>query len=132
LSIEETEKKVVPFTQSEDIKTSLSYLFRTEIGEGLVKVYVKKKKVSYFVYIEVSSLELLRNVEGETLVLCWGVYSDDSSSVDDVKGMNLSPFVKNSLGKFSVELEFGVEQVPLYLSFFYYYLDFLGWKLEPI
>jgi len=66
LSIEETEqKKLIPFTQSEDIKTSLSYLFRTEIGEGLVKVYVKKKKDCFFVYIEVSSLEL-SNVQGET------------------------------------------------------------------
>lgn len=116
LSIEETEQILIPFTQSEDIKTSLSYLFRTEIGEGLVKVYVKKKKDCFFVYIEVSSLEL-SNVKGETLVLCWGLYRDDSSSVDDGKGMNVSPFVVNSVGKFSVELEFDVEQVPLYLSF---------------
>ncbi|CAI8614162.1 unnamed protein product [Vicia faba] len=111
LSIQETEQK-----QSEDIKTALPYLFRTEIGEGLVKVYVKKKKDTYFVYIEVSSLEL-SNVERETFVLCWGVYSHDSSTVDSGKGMNVIPFVKNSLGKFSVELEFGVGQVPFYLSF---------------
>ncbi|XP_004493650.1 isoamylase 2, chloroplastic [Cicer arietinum] len=116
LSVEETEQKFSTFTQSEDIKTALSYLFRTEIGEGLVKVYVKKKKVTYFVYIEVSSLELVR-AEGETLVLCWGVYRDDSLSVNVGKGMNVSPFVQNSLGKFSVELEFDVEQVPFYLSF---------------
>ncbi|CAL5193625.1 unnamed protein product [Lathyrus oleraceus] len=116
LSIEETGQKLISFTQSEDIKTALPYLFRTETGEGLVKVYVKKKKDTYFVYIEVSSLEL-SNVEGETFVLCWGVYSDDSSSLGSGKGMNVSPLVKNSLGKFSVELEFDVEQVPLYLSF---------------
>lgn len=113
LSVEETEQKITPFTQSEDLKTALPYLFRTETGDGLVRVYVTKKKVSYSVYIEISSLELSGG-EGEALVLCWGVYRVDSSSVE---AMNVTPLMQTSQGKFAVELEFDARQVPLYLSF---------------
>lgn len=115
LSVEETEQKVTTFIQAQDLKKAVPYLFRTGISEGLVKVYVTKKKVSSFVYIEVSSLEF---GEGEgTPVLCWGVYRADSSSVDAGTGMNVTPLVKISQGKFTVELEFDAEQVPMYLSF---------------
>ncbi|KAJ1433039.1 Immunoglobulin-like fold [Sesbania bispinosa] len=116
LSIEEIEQQLTPFTKPKDLKTALPYLFRTEIGNGLVRVYVTKKKVSYAVYIEISSFDL-NGSKGETLVLCWGVYRADSSSVDGRTGMSVSPFVQTSLGKFAVELEFDVKQVPLYLSF---------------
>ncbi|ESW34392.1 hypothetical protein PHAVU_001G148700 [Phaseolus vulgaris] len=128
LSIEETEQQVEPFTRPEDLKGALAYLFRTETGGGLVKVYVTKKKDRYFVYIEISSLDVNHCGDSETLVLCWGVYRGDSSCFVDMdstglsgnaaKRMNVSPLVQTSVCKFGVELEFDAKYVPLYLSFF--------------
>ena len=102
-------------------------MFRTETGGGLVKVYVTKRKDRYFVYTEISSLDISGSV-GETLLLCWGVYRSDSSCFVDLDtiglrenaatGMNVSPLVQNSDGNFAVELEFDAKHVPLYLSFF--------------
>ncbi|XP_027350424.1 isoamylase 2, chloroplastic isoform X2 [Abrus precatorius] len=123
LSVEETEQQVTTLIPPQDLKEALAYLFRTEIGGGLVKVYVTKKRASYSVYIEISSLDM-SGVEGETLVLCWGVYRADSSclvhldSMDAATGMNFSPLMQTSLGKFAVELGFDNKHVPLYLSFF--------------
>nr|KYP70678.1 hypothetical protein KK1_009906 [Cajanus cajan] len=128
LSIEETQQQIGTLTRPEDLKGAVAYLFRTETGGGLVKVYVTKKKDRYSVYIEISSLDMSGCGEGETLVLCWGVYRADSScfvdldstglSVNAAKGMNVSPLVQNSGGNFEVELEFDAKHVPLYLSFF--------------
>ncbi|WVZ07981.1 hypothetical protein V8G54_021327 [Vigna mungo] len=128
LSIEETEQQVGTLTRPEDLKGALAYLFRTETGGGLVKVYVTKKKDRYFVYVEISSLDVNHCGESETLVLCWGVYRGDASCFVDMdstglsgiaaKRMNVSPLVQTSVGKFGVELEFDAKYVPLYLSFF--------------
>ncbi|XP_061341364.1 isoamylase 2, chloroplastic [Gastrolobium bilobum] len=121
LSVEETQQQLTAFIKDQDLKRALSYLFRTEIGDGLVKVYVTKKEVRYFVYIEVSSFELGDGErEREKLVLCWGVYRADSSCFLHLGSsvMNLSPLVQISADKFAVELEFDAKQVPLYLSFF--------------
>ncbi|KAK7285392.1 hypothetical protein RJT34_20162 [Clitoria ternatea] len=127
LSVEETEQKVTTFTRPKDQKGTLVFLFRTEIDDGLVKVYVTKKEDRYSVYIEISSLGISSD-EGETLVLCWGVYRADSScfvnldssclSSDAASGMNLSPLVQTSIGKFEVALDFDAKHGPLYLSFF--------------
>ncbi|KAL1312236.1 hypothetical protein HN51_038857 [Arachis hypogaea] len=119
-------------SESEDLKRTLSYLFRTEIGGGLVRVYVTKSNnhLRYSVLIEVSSLDLRVSGQGEKrLVLCWGVYRDDSSCFveldsknsggDAGAGMNLSQFKQNSAEKFVVELDFDAKQVPLYLSFYF-------------
>ncbi|RDX87666.1 Isoamylase 2, chloroplastic, partial [Mucuna pruriens] len=129
LSIEETQQQLGTLTRPEDLKGALVYLFRTETGGGLVKVYVREKKDRYFVYIEVSSLDMSACGEGETMSLCWGVYRADSScfvdldstgmSVNAAKGMmKVIPLVQTSVGKFTVELEFDAKHVPLYLSFF--------------
>jgi len=128
LSIEETEQQVGTFTRPEDLKGALAYLFRTETGGGLVKVYVTKKKDRFLVYIEISSLDVNHCGDSETLVLCWGVYRGDSSCFVDMdstglsgnaaKRMNVSPLVQTSVGKFEVQLEFDAKYVPLYLSFF--------------
>lgn len=128
LSIEVTEEQLGTLTRPEDLKGALAYLFRTESGGGLVKVYVTKGKDRYSVYIEISKLDMSGCSEGETLMLCWGVYRVDSScfvdldssglSVNAAKGMNVSHLVQNSGGKFVVELEFDAKYVPLYLSFF--------------
>ncbi|KAL2320923.1 hypothetical protein Fmac_029892 [Flemingia macrophylla] len=128
LSIEETQQQIGNLTRPEELKGALGYLFRTEIGGGLVKVYVSKKKDRYSVYIEISSLDVSGFGEGEAPVLCWGVYRADSSCFVDLdatglsgnaaKGMNTSPLVQSSGGKFEVQLEFEAKHVPLYLSFF--------------
>ncbi|KAK7334815.1 hypothetical protein VNO80_26580 [Phaseolus coccineus] len=127
---EESEQQVGTFTRPEELKGAgaVVYLFRTETGGGLVKVYVTNKKDRYFVYIEISSLDVNHCGDSETLVLCWGVYRSDSSCFVDMdstglsgnvaKRMNVSPLVQTSVGKFGVELEFDAKYVPLYLSFF--------------
>ncbi|XP_028761634.1 isoamylase 2, chloroplastic-like [Neltuma alba] len=122
VSIEGSKNQVTTFSEAEDLRRALSYLFRTENG-GLVKVHVIKKNVKYSVHVEVSSLE----VHGEGLVLCWGVYRANSSrfevpdfksSATDTKtGMNLSPFQQSLSGNFKIELEFDAKQVPFYFSF---------------
>ncbi|TKY62476.1 Isoamylase 2 [Spatholobus suberectus] len=127
LSVEETLQQLGTLTRPEYLKGASAYLFRTETGGGLVKVYVTKEKDRYSVYIEISSLDMSGG-EGETLLLCWGVYRADSScfvdldstglSVNAATGMNVSPLVQTSRGKFAVELEFDAKHVPLYLSFF--------------
>ncbi|KAG4928022.1 hypothetical protein JHK85_054508 [Glycine max] len=127
LSIEETEQQIGTLTRPEDLKGSLAYLFRTETGGGLVKVHVTRRNDRYSVYIEISSLDISGGV-GEALLLCWGVYRSDSSCFVDLDtiglsenaamGMNVSPLVQNSDGKFAIELEFDAKHVPLYLSFF--------------
>ncbi|MED6181149.1 hypothetical protein PIB30_016905 [Stylosanthes scabra] len=105
-------------SESEDLKRALSYLFRTEIGGGLVRVYVTKSNnhLRYSVLIEVSSLDLSVVGHGEKrLVLYWGVYRADSSSFVEMDSRNLSRAA--GTGKFVVELDFDAKQAPLYLSF---------------
>ncbi|MED6198420.1 hypothetical protein PIB30_066131 [Stylosanthes scabra] len=113
-------------SESEDLKRALSYLFRTEIDGGLVRVYVTKSNnnhLRYSVLIEVSSLDLSVSGHGEKrLVLYWGVYRADSSSFVEMDSKNFSR--DDGMGKFVVELDFDAKQAPLYLSFCF--RSFLG------
>lgn len=59
------------------------------------------------VSVEASSLYLDR------LVLSWGIFRSDASSFMPVE----TPFVRGSVGSFTLELEFEAKQAPFYLSF---------------
>ncbi|KAL6978492.1 isoamylase [Sarracenia purpurea var. burkii] len=104
---------------------SAAYRFRTEIG-GQVKVLVRKKNLKYSVHVEVTSLEL-NNGEDNKLVMSWGIFRSDSSqfmpldfrsSTPDARSRTVeTPFAQESIGKFTVELDFEVSLTPFYLSF---------------
>ncbi|KAL6514717.1 hypothetical protein OROGR_020296 [Orobanche gracilis] len=103
-----------------------TYRFMTDIG-GQLKALVKKKKNNkYGLLIEVESMQL---PEGQgDLFMIWGLYRSDSANfmpLDfQLTGTNSStksntietPFVKHSVGKLSVELEFEEDLAPFYVS----------------
>ncbi|KAA8543207.1 hypothetical protein F0562_021298 [Nyssa sinensis] len=102
-----------------------TYLFRTEIG-GQVKVFVRKEKNKYEVYVEFSSLQPLSSKE-DKLVMNWGLFRSDSSqfmpldfqsSASDARSRTIeTPFVRKSSGKLAIELNFEASLAPFYLSF---------------
>ncbi|KAM5563791.1 isoamylase 2, chloroplastic [Rosa sericea] len=111
VSIEPMEQKFPTGTEETD-KVS-TYLFRTENGD-LVNVFVRNNTVNYSVYVEVSSLQL--SSSADRLVLSWGMYRADSSSLMPSDFIE-TPFIKTSSGTFTLELEFEAKQTPFYLSF---------------
>ncbi|XP_026453931.1 isoamylase 2, chloroplastic-like [Papaver somniferum] len=106
----------------EELENVSSYLFRTEVG-GEVKVIVGERNMKHVVYVEVSSLPSNK----DELVLNWGMYRSDSSFFLPLDPLLLAsgtkpnttqtPLVQKSVGRFSSELEFELNQDPFYLSF---------------
>lgn len=95
-----------------------TYLFRTEKG-GNVKVITRLKNDKYGVDVEISYLKLSGN-DGD-VIMSWGLFRSDSSSLMPLQssdsGIFETPFVKKSLNKLSVELEFDASLAPFYVSF---------------
>ncbi|XP_050363416.1 isoamylase 2, chloroplastic-like [Argentina anserina] len=111
VSIEPMEQKF-PIGAEETDKVS-TYLFRTENGD-LVNVFVRNNTVNYSVYVELSSLQL--SSSSDRLILSWGTYRADSSSLMPLDLIE-TPFKRTSSGSFTLNLEFEAKQTPLYLSF---------------
>ncbi|KAJ9187671.1 hypothetical protein P3X46_003098 [Hevea brasiliensis] len=120
--VQQTEQIFSTTSEVDELKKVSTYLFRTQNG-GNVKVFVRKKNAKYALYIEVSSLEL--GTSDYRLVLTWGIYRSDSSCFMPLDSQHLdpgartmdTPFVQNTFGRFSLELEFEAKQTPFYLSF---------------
>ncbi|XP_075474182.1 isoamylase 2, chloroplastic [Primulina tabacum] len=99
-----------------------SYRFRTEIG-GQLKVLVRKKNNKYEVRVEVSTLH--GEGDGE-LIMSWGLFRSDSSifmplnfqqsSADRKDNIVETPFIKDSVGRLAVELDFDASLAPFYVS----------------
>ncbi|KAF6166558.1 hypothetical protein GIB67_005420 [Kingdonia uniflora] len=105
----------------EELENVATYLFRTEIG-GHVKVYVGRKNMKYTVYIEVSSLPHWAEENG--LILSWGIFRSDSSSLMPLSPRGSAPttrsntsFLQMSTSKLTVEMEFDLSKAPFYLTF---------------
>lgn len=99
-----------------------SYRFRTEIG-GQVKVLVRKKDNKFEVHVEVST----KHGEGDgELIMSWGLFRSDSSifmplnfqqsSAVSKDNVAETPFVKDSLGRLGVQLDFDASLAPFYVS----------------
>lgn len=118
VSVEPDLKRFSRNTEVEKPEKASTYLFRTEIG-GLVNVFVRKNNVNCIVCVEVSYLEL--PTSDDRLVLSWGTYRSDSSSllpIDfETSAPVETPLNKNSFGRFAVEFEFEAKEIPCYLSF---------------
>lgn len=105
------------------VKQQLSrYLFRTE-NEDHVKVMVERKKKNFSVSIEVWSVQL--STSKNKLFLNWGLFRSDSSHFipleslpDASSAIDENQFLLKSLETLAVELEFGPNLAPFYLSFF--------------
>lgn len=108
----------------DELENVSTYLFWTDTGDQ-VKVYVGKKYMKYVVYIEASfSSEWMDENE---LVLLWGVYRSDSSSLmplepqsstsDSTSSINQTPFTQKSLRTHALAMEFDSDDAPFYLSF---------------
>ncbi|KAI3506730.1 hypothetical protein L1887_21293 [Cichorium endivia] len=95
-----------------------TYLFRTEKG-GHVKVITGLKNNKYRVNVEVSSLQL--NSNDDDVVMSWGLFRSDSSSLIPLESSDSrifeTLFVNKSLNKLSAELEFDANIAPFYVSF---------------
>ncbi|KAF8401630.1 hypothetical protein HHK36_012576 [Tetracentron sinense] len=123
-SVDQIGPSLATNSKIEELQKLSSYLFRTEIG-GQVKVYVGRKNMKYAVYIEVSSLQQGNNED--KLVLSWGIFRSDSSCLlppdrqssasETRSSATETPFMRKSVGKFALELEFESNQAPFYLSF---------------
>ncbi|KAF9604702.1 hypothetical protein IFM89_009138 [Coptis chinensis] len=108
----------------EELEAASTYSFRTD-RDNQVKVFIGRKNMTYVVYIEVSSLP--EWINENKLVLSWGMYRSDSSSLIPLKpqgsasgsisSINLTPFAQNSFGKHTLQMEFESDQAPFYLSF---------------
>ncbi|KAJ0979635.1 hypothetical protein J5N97_015109 [Dioscorea zingiberensis] len=130
-SIEQVQQDTSIYDTEEDLERVVSYLFRAEVG-GLVKVFVGVGSIKCSVFIEVSSLPNFTS--DHKLALCWGIFRSDSSCflLPDLEslapetsqladesqlGSFKTPFVQNSSGIYTVNLEFDCAQVPFYLTF---------------
>ncbi|KAG8364039.1 hypothetical protein BUALT_Bualt19G0084700 [Buddleja alternifolia] len=101
-----------------------TYRFMTEMG-GQLKVLVKKKKNNkYGVYVEVESLQICEGYKEPIMI--WGLFRSDSasfmpldfqeSSPDNKYSTIETPFVKDSVGRLAVELDFEASLAPFYVS----------------
>ncbi|KZV17747.1 isoamylase isoform 2 [Dorcoceras hygrometricum] len=99
-----------------------SYRFRTEIG-GQLKVLVRKNS-KFEVHVEASNLP---GEEDEGLIMRWGLFRSDSSifmplnfqqsTADSKDNVVETPFLKDSVGRLAVELDFDASLTPFYVSF---------------
>nr|XP_043637626.1 isoamylase 2, chloroplastic [Erigeron canadensis] len=97
-----------------------TYLFRTQKG-GHVKVIITRlNDGKYGANVEVSSLQLSCK-DADDVIMSWGIFRSDSSSLMPLQlngsGIFETPFVKSSLDKLFVELEFDASLAPFYVSF---------------
>ncbi|KAD4584493.1 hypothetical protein R6Q59_036652 [Mikania micrantha] len=96
-----------------------SYLFRTEKGGNVKVIITKPKDGKYGVSVEILSLQFSGN--DDEVIMRWGVFRSDSSSLISLpssdSGIFETPFVINSSNKISVELEFDASLAPFYVSF---------------
>ncbi|KAI3732413.1 hypothetical protein L1987_63618 [Smallanthus sonchifolius] len=97
-----------------------TYLFRTEKGGNVKVIITRLKDGKYGVNVEISSLQL--NGNDDEVIMSWGVFRSDSSSLIPLQSGNCgifeTPFEIDSLNKFSVGLEFDASLAPFYVSFF--------------
>lgn len=118
-------------SNSEKKPTGSSFLFRTEFDD-LVKVSVGVKETKYTVYIEVETLQ--QSLINHNLILCWGMFRDDSSQlrgpdsgifvpfITEFKSQGSehpmkSPFARDSSCSHMIGLDFDCSYIPFYLSF---------------
>ncbi|KAK9070104.1 hypothetical protein SSX86_010503 [Deinandra increscens subsp. villosa] len=96
-----------------------TYLFRTEKGGNVKVIITRLKDGKYGVNVEISSLQL--NGNDDEVIMSWGVFRSDSSSLIPLQssdsGIFETPFVISSVNKMSVELEFDASLAPFYVSF---------------
>ncbi|KAK1437268.1 hypothetical protein QVD17_03057 [Tagetes erecta] len=99
-----------------------TYSFRTDKGGNVKVIVTMLKDGKYGVNVEISSLQL--NGNNNQVIMSWGVFRSDSSSLIPLQsndsGIFETPFVTyslNELKRFSVELEFDASLAPFYVSF---------------
>ncbi|KAF5203756.1 Glycogen debranching enzyme [Thalictrum thalictroides] len=124
ISTHQIETESYKSAELEELENASTYLFRTDAG-GQVKIYVGRRKKRYIVYIEVSFLP--QCVSKKELLLSWGVYRSDSTSIYPLvpqsstsgtkSSISRTPFTQNSLGAHTLQMEFESIQAPFYFSF---------------